>query len=116
MNTETKRKFFHPVLSSSYGHGVEIPEKLKDGDIEEFEDILVPKYDESGNFLGYFPDENSHHLSLRSKVTGEVTTFVKWPNAYFGDKLRGPFTTREKAKKSLEWKRTLKFDHDGKRL
>jgi hypothetical protein len=119
-----KRKFFHPVLFSSFElFGCEPPKGFKDGQIEAFEDMLVPALDENGNQL-FNPDgsvkmrpmENSHSLSLRSLVTGEVTTFVKWPSEFFGDKGRGPFSSENKAKDMLPTKRSLKFDHGGKRI
>lgn len=110
------RKFYHPFLYDSFkGFGADLPKGLKDGQVEEFVDVMVPFTDESGN-VKMRPLENHHSLSLRSTFTGLVTTFVKWPSAYFGDKGKGPFTSYKKASDAVASLRELRFDSDGRRL
>jgi hypothetical protein len=106
-----KRRFWHPVNLESYSSGTNPPPGYKDGQPEPFEDVLVP--DENGDLK---PMENSHSLTLKSLATGELTCFVKWPQAYFGDKGRGPFTTEKKAKEGAATRKNMRFDADGKRM
>ena len=106
-----KRRFWHPVNLASYSDGTNPPPGYKDGQPEPFEDVLVP--DENRELK---PMENRHSLVLKSLATGEFATFVKWPNDYFGDKGRGPFTTEKKAKDGAEARREMRFDADGKRM
>lgn len=48
-----------------------------------------------------------------AKMVGtDLLTFAKWPEAYFGDRLRGPFTTKKKCQEYLT-KTLPTFDHEG---
>lgn len=120
-----KRRFYYQYYAGVHSPGTIAP-PLKDGEIEVFEDFFSLPDTKVEVFEGEVKTEeyiisaryaeNHKNLTLRSLLTGRITTFCKWPNDYFGDKGRGPFSSFKKAVELGPLSRTLKFDCDGKKM
>lgn len=86
------------------------------------QEIFYAIHPDRKNIAFNFPPDQKHLVGKIQKlkviwessksVGTDKTTFAKWPEAYFGDRLRGPFTTEKKCQEYLAKSMPI-FDHEG---